>query len=203
MQWFRRLFVRNSMKPGSAGKNLRNGFLVVGAAVGVAVAVSSTPTARSQADCFEKLTADAVMSQARRAAGYGPWADDVIHDTLIAVCTSPKRIRDVRPYFVRSVRNGARAAQQAEWFPGTCSLGEATCPLRSQDDEFERVEGLRLAERALCTLDSDSRAMLELSFDGVRHREIGQRFGITEDSARQRVKRARDSVKMVVEALCN
>jgi RNA polymerase sigma-70 factor (ECF subfamily) len=59
-----------------------------------------------------------------------------------------------------------------------------TADVRNQED-------LRLLRLALQEMDDEKREVLQLSwFEGMKHREVGDRLGITEDAARMRVTRA-------------
>lgn len=137
--------------------------------------------------CFATLSAEEVLQKARRAALSDVWANDVIHDAMIAVCMGFTNVRNLEAYFLTVVQNGARKAREGQWDPGHCPV--ARCPIPGPD---VRLEHLEFAQAVMCRLTPQETSMLELYADGARYREIAERFQISEPTARQRVKRIRD-----------
>lgn len=137
--------------------------------------------------CFATLSAEDVLQKARRAAGSEVWRDDVIHNTMIAVCTGFRNVRNLEAYFMTAVQNAARKAHEGQWEPGRCSV--ARCPTPGPD---VRLEHLEFAQAVRCQLSPEDSSILELYADGAPYREIAERFQINEATARQRLKRIRD-----------
>lgn len=70
-------------------------------------------------DCFETLLLPEVHRDARKAAGPEEWAQDVIQQAMVAVCTQSRPIRELVPYFIKAVANGAGKARRGAWAPNS------------------------------------------------------------------------------------
>lgn len=140
--------------------------------------------------CFATLSSEDVLRKARRAAGSEVWANDVVHDAMIAVCMGFRNVRNLEAYFVTAVQNAARKAREGQWRPGLCPV--ARCPAPDAD---VRLEHLEFARAVMCKLTPEEASLLELYADGARYRELAERLQITEPTARQRVKRIRERLR--------
>ncbi|MBI5515644.1 MAG: sigma-70 family RNA polymerase sigma factor [Deltaproteobacteria bacterium] len=118
-------------------------------------------------------------------------AEDVVHETLLAVCLRHERqpVRDLRSYFVRSVQNRANSARRRR----LCELDpEAVyCPWPDPEEQALHDERIRAASHAYCAMSLQDAMIIELrDFQGEDYAELARRFGTTEAAVRQRHSRA-------------
>lgn len=159
--------------------------------------------------CLEAYEANPPLkSQALAVAGsiVGPAdAQDVVGETLIAVCLHPRGVDSFEPFFIRSVRNRALNWIRKPDNGRRCSLGalpEPTCHV-SPYDEFVRAETREMVEAVLCTLPDDDRTVLTWRYlDFVDDAEIAQRLGISHAAARKRLERARRKFQAAFDLKC-
>lgn len=126
-------------------------------------------------------------------------AEDLVHGVIISVCLISDRVTEIRPYFVRSVQNAAKR----EWRRSRrfCSIGiddpptlPEACVLPTVEQVYIRAELANAVHDSLCSLTGDERLVIELYvWEGLSHRQIADRLGISEGTARQRYSRARQN----------
>ena len=126
-------------------------------------------------------------------------AEDLVHGVIISVCLISDRVTEIRPYFVRSVQNAAKKEwrRSRRYCPITIddppTLPEA-CLLPTVEQSYIRAELAKAANDALCSLSGDERIVIELYvWEGLSHRQIADRLGISEEATRQRYRRARQN----------
>lgn len=169
------------------------------------------------AECVEELHRDDptrgntyrdALAEALRRVRDVAQAQDVVHDTLIDVCLIADRIGDVRSYFIRSVRNRAgEAARRSrrycsvvpevpDWPPDQCVTG-------SVEALYIQAEAEAAAHDALCSLDRIDKTVIQLHvWHNLPHRDIGQRLGWPEATARQRYHRAVSTLREEFRSRC-
>ena len=154
-------------------------------------------------DCFEALLLPEVQRDARKAAGREEWAQDVIHEAMVAVCTQLRPIRELVPYFIKTIANGAAKARRGAWAPRSCPLSAPSCPSPTPEEEYAKAEILAIIKAGTCALDEEDAELVGVRLEGARFAEVATRFGITEAAARQRFKRAIDDVRANVIRSCS
>lgn len=169
-------------------------------------------------DCVEELHRDgqvpgdnAYEDAIRVARAYTRNPDDaadVVNDMLLAVCQRTVRSGDVRSYFIQSVRYNAwkvakRNRQSCPLDPEVPDWQVDQCIARSPERQYARVQMVDAMHAALCTLDPGEQELIELRFvDRLTHRQLGERLGCSEGTARQRVHRAAVRFTEAFERLC-
>ncbi|HZF51986.1 MAG TPA: sigma-70 family RNA polymerase sigma factor [Polyangiaceae bacterium] len=128
-------------------------------------------------------------------------AEDIVHDTLIAVCLSSERLENVKSYFLGSVKNNAgKAARRSRRFcalsPEPIEWVPEQCVVRSVEQQCVQWEMEAAAHDALCSLERTGRTVVELRVrQDLSHREIGAKLKVSEGTARQYYHRAVESLR--------
>lgn len=120
--------------------------------------------------------------------------DNLIEAALVEACTRARDLRSsVRPYFFEILRNNL-----AQWYRDVAiferSAPKLTTTCTGAPDQFEGLLGRQrctLLQEAMQQLPENDRKLIELKFyEKLSYADLGQRLGIKEDAARQRVNRA-------------
>lgn len=157
------------------------------------------------AACAEQLDSRLRMEATWHAARYVGTTDaeDVVQDILVRVCLRRQPPREFRSFFIKAVQNRAstwrsRAARNCPLY----AVPEPSCDIR-EDEEYLRLETLRAANDALCTLTESEQDILRLRYyERKDYAEIAVAMGITQVNARQRVSRAIAKLRAEFQRLC-
>lgn len=155
-----------------------------------------------------KSARDDGLEQALRITQDQSNAEDVVHATMIAVCLGSERIAEVRPYFIRSIRNTAlRGIRRSRRFcplaPEEPTPEPAGCIAESLlfSAVQERMEASAYA--ALCDLSAGERTVIELYlWEDLSHAEVAHRLRCSEAAARQRYSRAMKALREQFQQRC-
>jgi RNA polymerase sigma-70 factor (ECF subfamily) len=108
----------------------------------------------------------------------------------------------VRHKIARKAGEEGRRGRQVAGTAGLGILGAAQADEPGISTAAQDNERLELLRRALRGLTDGEREVLQLSFfAGLKHREVGEQLGISEDAARLRVSRAEAALARALAAL--
>lgn len=130
-------------------------------------------------------------------------AEDVVQEILLRVCLRRQPPRDFGSFFIKAVQYRAstwqrRAVRNCPLY----AIPEQVCDIRP-DEEYLRLETLRAANKALCTLTDSEQEILRLRyFERKEYFEIAAALGISEANARQRVSRSTAKLRAAFQQLC-
>lgn len=150
---------------------------------------------------------DALILARQRVRDFAE-AEDVVQDTLLEVCQRAERLVDVRAYFIRSVSNNAgKVTRRSRRFctiePEVPDWEIDQCVARSVEQQSVSAEMQAAAHDALCSLDRKDRDLIQLRvWKNRSHREIADRFGWTEATARQSYHRAVEALRAEFQLRC-
>nr|WP_240808207.1 RNA polymerase sigma factor [Polyangium spumosum] len=136
-------------------------------------------------------------------------AEEIVQEIIVAVCTRSQRLRNVREYFFKSVRNAA--------FKET-RQGRRSCPLDPNDpppfpvacfqdgpipDLLREEAREKAVYDALCGLKPEERKVIvQHLWEDRPHAEIAQRLNLTTEAVRQRYSRAVRALKEKFDERC-
>lgn len=137
-------------------------------------------------------------------------AEDVVHETLLAVCSRHDRygLRDLRPYFFAAVYNNARREWRhqrrfCELDPDDPAQPTTHCVSAQESPGNAEIELEKAAHLALCALPANERRLFGWRvWDNLSHEDIARRLGIATPTARQRYHRIVSSVREKISERC-
>ena len=154
-----------------------------------------------QPDPSGKSTRDLALWEAYLITKDKAKAEDVVHGAMLSVCLGSEQVQNIRPYFVRSVQNGARREWRRSRHYCAVVIDEPTwppeaCIQQSVEQHFLRVEMEASAHDALCDIGAEDRRILEWHlWEGLSHVDIARRLRISPEAARQRYSRALQALR--------
>jgi RNA polymerase sigma-70 factor (ECF subfamily) len=156
------------------------------------------------ASAFERLVGPLIDPAYRLAATMlrdRDEADDAVQEATLKAWRAVRRLRPdtatVRPWFLTIVANQCRSVRRARWW--TVLKLPDLAGLPDTRSEGALAGGIDL-ERALATLDRDSRAALLLRFyEDLPLAEVARILGISESAAKSRVQRAVKRLRLDLE----
>jgi DNA-directed RNA polymerase specialized sigma24 family protein len=128
-------------------------------------------------------------------------ADEAVHDVMIAVCEKfgEGKVRELRSYFFKSVYFARSDLRNKKTMWKFCELEEKHIPRCKPD--YQGAEQLRLVRAAMCRIDSRQVYILRQRLDGVSHKDIASKLGISAANSRKILDRARDDLEEEVKNL--
>lgn len=129
--------------------------------------------------------------------------EDLVHAILLNICLRKTPPQDFEPYFLRAVRYGAlkRFGRAGD----TCTLDSVPDPIcfLRPDDEYVEAESHAALRKAICGLSEQHQQVIQMRyFQDLDETEIGLLLRIDHGTARKRVQRARDQLRILFLQQC-